>query len=204
MPALTRDRELTAATLIALAATGSPGAGFAIAADVRRFAGWDYYRVSTLRCEVPAGAAEHRVLTGSGLVAERIHGRSPAAVALAYLDAHLVCPPYLLVAHQAGALGSLIRHHAEACPRLAAASLVDSAELAGRLRGVPATVPLDSYAQEFALQRPALADLSRRAELTAMLFAALARQDQREDPDPRSLLAACAPPARLELTAGRA
>jgi hypothetical protein len=204
MPALTRDREVTAATLVALAATRSPGGRFAIAADVRRFAGWHYYRVATLHCEVPADADERSVLRGSGLAADQVRGRSPAAVALAYLDAHLACPPYLLVAHQAGALGSLIRSHAEVCPGLAAARLVDCAELAGHLRGVPSTVPLESYAEEFAVPRSALTHLPRRAELSALLFAALARQEQREERDLQALLAACAPAPRLELTAGPA
>jgi hypothetical protein len=201
MPALTADPAVTGATLVALATSGLAGGGFAVAADVLRFAGWEYYRVAALRCEVPGGTREHQVSRGSGLGIERIRGWSPAAVALAYLDAHLTHPPYLLLAHQAGPLASLIARFAEQCPALAACALLDTAELARQLRGAAAGLPLESYAEQFQISRASLTEVRARAELTAKVFAGLARQEPPTGADLAGLVARCAPAARLELTA---
>lgn len=201
MPALTSDPTVTGATLVALAASRSPGGGFAVAADVRRFAGWEFYRVATLRCEVPGGASVQQLAHASGLSAEQIKGRSPAAVAMAFVDAHLAQPPYLLAAHQAGPLASLIANCAQQCPALAAARLLDTAELARQLRGTPAQVGLEAYAEQFRMPRPSLATVAGRAALTAQLFTSLTRQEPAQGTDPAMLLARCAPAVRLELTA---
>lgn len=201
MPALTSDPTVTGATLVALAASRSPGGGFAVAADVRRFAGWEFYRVATLHCEVPGGAAEHQLAHASGLSAEQIGGRTPAAVAMAYLDAHLAQSPYLLAAHQAGPLASLIAGCAQQCPTLAAARLLDTAELARQLRGTPAEVGLEAYAEQFHIPCASLAAVADRAALTAQLFTSLARQEVPTGSDPTGLLERCAPASRLELTA---
>ncbi|HTJ67930.1 MAG TPA: hypothetical protein VL551_10405 [Actinospica sp.] len=201
MPALTSDPTVTGATLVALAASRSPGGGFAVAADVRRFAGWEFYRVATLHCEVPGAATEHQVVRASALTVEQIRGRTPAAVAMAYLDAHLTQPPYLLATHQAGPLASLIAGCAKQCPALAAARLLDTAELARQLRGTPAQVGLEAYAEQFHVPRASLATVADRAGLTAQLFTSLARQEPPTGADPTGLLERCAPASRLELTA---
>lgn len=201
MPALTSDPTLTGATLVALAASRSPGGGFAVAADVRRFAGWEFYRVATLHCEVPGRATEHQLVRASGLGAEQVRGRTPPAVAMAYLDAHLTQPPYLLVAHQAGPLASLIAGCAQRCPALGAAQLLDTAELARQLRGTLAEVGLAAYAEQFQVPRTALAAVADHAALTAQLFTSLARQEPPPGVDPIELLERCAPSSRLELTA---
>lgn len=201
MPALTRDPAVTEATIVALTASRLPGSGFTIAADVRRFAGWDFYRVSTLHCEVPGGAHEHRLIHGSGLRPEQIRGRTPSAVALKYLDAHLARPPYLLLAHQAGPLVSLIAQYGEHCPALAAAAILDTAELVRQVRGTPASVPLDAYAEQFQIPRSSLTPVTARAALTARVFTSLARQEQ-ANADLAGVLARCVPERRFELTAG--
>lgn len=101
-----------------------------LGALVLRYAGFRYIPVDGgVYCVPDPAAGLETTMARSGLHPELLRGRPPAAIALAYLDAHLVRPPYLVATH-GPVLGEKIAAHRDCCPALAELTILDTARLA--------------------------------------------------------------------------
>jgi hypothetical protein len=121
-----------------------------------RYAGFGYVDTGerALRCVPDPSAALDTTIGRSGLRPDQVRGRPPAAIALAFLDAHLTRPPYLVATH-GPVLGQMIAAHADSCPVLADLTILDTARLARHVyRG--ANLRLEQWADRLALDTSAL------------------------------------------------
>jgi DNA polymerase-3 subunit epsilon len=168
---------LAAVTVLAVA-LDTPGKGSAhrieFATVVLRHTGAGYAERGRLRCLLHAGMPAALVAEHCRLPLAHVHDRTPATVALSMLERHLTAPPYLLVAHHAGQLSSLIDRHRDDCPTLAATPLLDTAGLARRLLPVPTTHSVRDLAGALMIPRPHRAShTTEDAALTACVYQVL-------------------------------
>lgn len=131
--AVTRSPDPAVATLLAVALE-IPGGGLDyridLAAVALRLAGERYTFVGNFHCVLHAGMSAALIAEYCRLPLDQVRDRTPAAVALTALERYLTAPPYVLVSHQATDLDAVIARHAQACPALNAAQLLDTAALA--------------------------------------------------------------------------
>lgn len=199
---LSQDPHVVDATVLAVSAT-LPRRGsdlLELGALGLRFAGFGYVPVGGGMYCVPDPAASLETTTArSGLHPDLVRGRPPAAIAVAYLDAYLDCPPYLVATH-GPVLGQMIAAHRDSCPVLAELTILDTARLVRHL--FPGEDPrLEAWADR--LDTGGLTDrVDERTRLTAALvmhtmhevlrrgdpadLASLVHIAQLEQPAPRS------------------
>ncbi|HEV2346994.1 MAG TPA: hypothetical protein VGS97_23030 [Actinocrinis sp.] len=147
-----------------------------LAAVALRPAGERYTLVGSLHCVLHAGMSAALIGERCCLPLDQVRERTPVAVALTVLEGYLTAPPYLLVTHQAPALGAVIARHAGACPALNAAHLVDITVLARRLLGERCPPNLPSLAAQLGVTTaPRSTRTAMDAALTGALYAHLHR-----------------------------
>ena len=183
MPQLSQDPYFADTTVLVVSASAPQRAGdlLDLGALVLRYAGFGYVPTGDgLHCVPDPGARLDTTIERSSLRPEQVRGRPPAAVALAYLDAHLDRPPYLVATH-GPLLGRLIAAHRDSCPVLGDLTILDIARLAHHLH--PETGPrLERWAGHLDVSglstRP-----GERTRLAAALFMHLMRELlRREEP----------------------
>jgi hypothetical protein len=167
MSTLTHDLAHSGATFVVVTTTApvAPHETFALAAVAVRIADTGFERVGRLHCAVNPAARVGLVLERSGLRPDQIEERAPAEVALAYLDARLTRPPYVVLAYGPLPGRQITAHHAS-CLVLAALPRLDIQRLERHLRGHDWSPALERARPDPAAQAPA----PREAEFVAGLF----------------------------------
>jgi DNA polymerase III subunit epsilon len=90
----------------------------------------------------------------TGITPAMVAHQPPAGQILAQLDARLIHPPYLLVAHHAPVEAALIYAHRASCPTLATIPLLDTVRLARRLLPALPSYGLDALINHLHIPRP--------------------------------------------------
>jgi hypothetical protein len=197
---LSQDPHFAAATVVVAAAIPPRRGGdlLDVGALVLRYSGFGYLPVGGgVRCVPDPSVDLATTIARSGLAPEQVHDRPPGSIALAYLDAHLTRPPYLVATH-GPVLGQMIAAHRDSCPVLAELTILDTARLARH--AFPGADPrLERWAGR--LDISVLTDrVGERTRLTAALFMQAMGEVLRRDDvaDLASLLriAALEPPQR--------
>lgn len=166
---LSPDLNVADATVLAVSVTlpGLSGDLLELGAVGLRIAGFEYVPVGgAMRCVPDPGAGPETTSARSGLRPDLVRGRPPAAIALAFLDAYLARPPYLVATH-GPVLGQMIAAHRDICPVLAELTILDTERLVRQL--FPGQDPhLDAWADR--LDTSGLTDrVDGRTRLTAAL-----------------------------------
>ena len=178
-PSTARNTDPAVATLLAVALDVPEGGldhRVDLAAVALRPAGEAFAVVGDFRCLLHAGMSAALIAEHCRLPLEQVTDRTPVAVALSMLDRHLASPPYRIVTHQAAALRTVIARHADQCPALNAAELVDTALLARRVLAERCPPDLDSLAVQMGVTIPLrVARTVRDAALTGAVYAHLHR-----------------------------
>ena len=173
---LSQDPHFAAATVVVASATVPQRGGdlLELGALVLRYAGFGYVPViGGVYCVPDPSADLATTVARSALAPEQVRGRPPGAIALAYLDAHLASPPYLVATH-GPVLGQMIAAHADSCPVLAELTILDTARLARHV--LPAADPrLEAWAD-----RLDTSSLNSRVSASTRLTAALFMHAMRE------------------------
>jgi DNA polymerase-3 subunit epsilon len=175
----TQSPALPVATLLALA-LDIPDGGLDhrvdLAALALRPAGQRYALVGSFHCALHAGMSAALVAEYCRLPLDQVQGRTPVAVALTALERYLTAPPYHMVIHHSATLGAVIARHADRCPTLGAARVVDIAALARNLLGEPCPADLHALAAHLGVNSaPRCARTATDAALTGALYAHLNR-----------------------------
>jgi len=182
------DPDHAVATLLAVALEVPDGGldhRVDLAAVALRPAGDAFAVVGDFRCLLHAGMSAALIAEQCRLPLEQVTDRTPAAVALSMLDRHLAAPPYCIVTHQAAALRTVIARHADQCPAVNAAELVDTALLAQRLLAQRCPPDLASLAAHLSITiTPRVARTVRDAALTGAVYAHLHRIGPGAEPSP--------------------
>ncbi len=179
LPSTVQNTGPAAATLLAVALEVPDGGldhRVDLAAVALRPAGETFAVVGDFRCLLHAGMSAVLIAEHCRLPLEQVADRTPVAVAVSMLDRHLAAPPYRIVTHQAAALRTVIARHADQCPAVNAAELVDTALLARRLlseRCPPDLAALAAHLGITITQRAART--ARDAALTGAIYAHLHR-----------------------------
>ncbi len=178
-PSTAQNTDPAVATLLAVALEVPDGGldhRVDLAAVALRPAGETFAVVGDFRCLLHAGMPAALIAEHCRLPLEQVTDRTPVAVALSMLDRHLASPPYRIVTHQAAALRTVIARHADQCPALNAAELVDTALLARRVLAERCPPdPAGLAAQLGVTIPPRLQRTVRDAELTSAVYAHLHR-----------------------------
>jgi DNA polymerase III subunit epsilon len=179
--AATQSPALPVATLLAVALDVPDGGldhRIDLAALALRPTGQRYAVVGSLHCALHAGMSAALIAEHCRLPLDQVQGRTPVAVALTALECYLTTPPYRVVTHQAAALLSVIARHADACPTLGAAHVVETTALARRVLSEPYPADLHALAAHLGVNSPPrCARTATDAALTGALYAHLNRID---------------------------
>ncbi len=162
-PATDADDELSATTFVVIDFEGTTPKGhrpepIEVAAVAVRVRGDDLAesgRFAALIRPPPHAAVTAFDTAQTGISAAVLAGQPPASEVLAHLDARLITPPYLLVAHHAPTEAAILHAYREHCPTLATTDLLDTLRLA---RAVYPDLPahgLDALTTHLGLARPA-------------------------------------------------
>ncbi|GLY33400.1 hypothetical protein Kisp02_67650 [Kineosporia sp. NBRC 101731] len=113
----------------------------------------------------------------TGITAAMLVGQPPARTVLSRLDATLMQPPYLLVAHHAPTEAGILYDYRDACPRLAATMVLDTVRMARIVYPQLPTHRLDMLLLHLNIPRPhdrhrAMPDV----QVTATLFVQMLRE----------------------------
>ncbi len=179
LPSTVQNTDPAVATLLAVALEVPEGGldhRVDLAAVALRPAGEAFAVVGDFRCLLHAGMSAALIAEQCRLPLEQVTDRTPVAVALSMLDRHLAAPPYCIVTHQAAALRTVIARHADQCPAVNAAELVDTALLARRLLAERCPPDLAGLAAQLGVTiAPRVARTVRDAALTGAVYAHLHR-----------------------------
>lgn len=216
-PSTVQDPDPAVATLLAVALEVPDGGldyRVDLAAVALRPAGEAFAVVGDFRCVLHAGMSAALIAEHCRLPLEQVTDRTPVAVALSMLDRHLAAPPYRIVTHQAAALRTVIARHADQCPAVSAAELVDTALLARRLLAERCPPDLAALAAQLGVTIPPRVQRTvRDAALTFAVYAHLHRMGSGAEQSPADSAAthprrardgrADAPRVRVTVAAGR-
>jgi hypothetical protein len=134
--------------------------------------------VGSFHCALHAGMSAALIAENCRLPLDQVSGRTPVAVALTALERYLTAPPYRVVTHRSATLGAVIARHADGCPTLGAAHVVDTAALARRVLGKPYPADLHALAAHLGVTSASrCARTVTDAALTGTLYAHLNRID---------------------------
>jgi hypothetical protein len=179
LPSTVQNTGPAAATLLAVALEVPDGGldhRVDLAAVALRPAGEAFTVVGSFHCLLHAGMSAALIAEQCRLPLEQVTDRTPVAVALSMLDRHLAAPPYRILTHQAAALRTVIARHADQCPAVNTAELVDTTLLARRLLAQRCPPDLASLAAHLSIAiTPRVARTVRDAALTGAIYAHLHR-----------------------------
>lgn len=187
-PSTAQNTDSAVATLLAVALEIPDGGldhRIDLAAVALRPAAETFVVVGNFHCLLHAGMPAALIAERCRLPLEQVTDRTPVAVALSMLDRHLGAPPYRIVTHQAAALSTVIARHADQCPAVNAAELVDTALLARRLLAEQCPSGLATLAAQLGVTTaPRVARTVRDAALTGAVYAHLHRLGSGAEPSP--------------------
>lgn len=161
-PSLLTDPELTTTTFIVIDFEGTTPRGHSpepieVAAVGLRYADGAWQRTASFNALMKPPA--HAPITPfdteqTGISRAMVENEPEAAAVLARLDARLIKPPYLLVAHNAPTEAGMIYLYREACPILAHTHLLDTVRLARLVLPHLERHSLDALILELSIPRP--------------------------------------------------
>jgi hypothetical protein len=188
-PSTAQNPDPSAATLLAVALEVPDGGldhRIDLAAVALRPAGETFVLVGDFRCVLHAGMPAALIAEKCRLPLDQVTDRTPVAVALSMLDRHLAVPPYRILTHEA-TLRTVIARHADQCPAVNAAELVDTALLARRLLAERCPPDLGALAAHLGVTiTPRVARTVRDAALTGAVYAHVYRLGSGAEQSPAS------------------
>jgi DNA polymerase-3 subunit epsilon len=181
---LTADERFAALTLVVLdfeglTPAGRPAEPIEVAALALRPTGGRLAEAGRFEAlirppaDVPVTAMD---VQQTGITAKMLATAEPAATVMARLDAHLIAPPYRIVAHHASTEAGLIAHQAAHCPHLASTPLLDTVRLARAVLPGLGSYRLDNLLGYYGIPKPAdrhraMPDVEVTAQVLARLLA---------------------------------